>query len=149
MRGALRPLGRIAGRVLLAGIPVNFAWEMLQAPFFTGMPAALWSATLLCAQASAGDGFLLLALYGLGVLACGRADWGSAPGVRGILVALLGGAAVAVAIEWLALWAGRWSYAPAMPVVPVLRVGLLPLLQMLLLPLPLFRWAAAPSDREK
>jgi len=87
---ALRPLRRIGGRILLAGIPVNFAWEMLQGPLFTGMPASFWGATLLCAQASVGDGFLLLALYGLGVLATRRVDWGRDPGWRGVALALLG-----------------------------------------------------------
>lgn len=35
-----------------------------------------------------------------------------------------------------ALLLGKWSYAPTMPLVPYLRVGLMPILQMtLLLPL--------------
>lgn len=136
---ALPTLGRTAGRILLAGIPVNFAWEMLQGPLFTGMPGSFWGATLLCALASVGDGFLFLVLYGLGALATRRVDWGRAPGRQGILLALTGGAGVAIGIEWAALWAGRWGYGPAMAMVPGLSVGLLPL--------PLSRWAAAPPSR--
>lgn len=43
---------------------------------------------------------------------------------------------VAVAIEQHALIVEKWSYAPAMPIIPALEVGLTPIIQMtLLLPL--------------
>ena len=44
-------------------------------------------------------------------------------------------------IEWRALAAGRWTYTAAMPIVPLLNVGLLPVLQLLVLPWPIY-WAA-------
>ena len=43
------------------------------------------------------------------------------------------GAVCAVVFERLALAAGRWSYTDRMPIVPVLGVGLWPLLQLTLL----------------
>jgi hypothetical protein len=56
------------------------------------------------------------------------------PGLgRAALMQLLA-LATAVAIERLALAAGRWSYSSRMVVVPGLGVGLWPLLQMAMLP---------------
>jgi hypothetical protein len=61
--------------------------------------------------------------------------------------ALLGGACAA-AYEWRALVTGRWFYAERMPVVPLLGVGLWPLLQLTLL-VPLALWGAAWWSRRR
>ena len=46
------------------------------------------------------------------------------------------GVLVTIAFEWYAVyWAGRWSYSDLMPIVPLLRVGLAPLAQWIVLPL--------------
>lgn len=39
----------------------------------------------------------------------------------------------AVGIEWRALLFGRWAYTDAMPIIPYLKVGLMPILQMIIL----------------
>jgi len=54
------------------------------------------------------------------------------------LFVLLLGASVAIAIEHLALANGRWAYAPAMPIVPHIGVGIVPLAQMMIVPLSVF-----------
>ena len=45
------------------------------------------------------------------------------------------GMSVAIIMERLALDVGRWQYGPHMPVLPGLEVGILPVVQMALLPL--------------
>ncbi len=46
------------------------------------------------------------------------------------------GLIIAIAIEQNALLAGKWNYAPSMPIIPGLKVGLIPVIQMtVLLPL--------------
>ena len=55
------------------------------------------------------------------------------PASRLVLLGLLG-AVTAVAVERIALATGRWTYNPLMPIVPLLQVGLWPVLQMTLLP---------------
>jgi hypothetical protein len=97
---------RTLGRLLAVTIPLYFTWEMLQAPFFTGMPPGWVAATAICAMATLGDG---------------------------VLVALV---AMAGAVL------DRWGYAPSQPVLPVVRVGSLPVLQPIVL-LPLVFWLAA------
>ena len=50
------------------------------------------------------------------------------------------GILITIVFEFLAakVW-GRWSYSEMMPVIPLLKVGLLPLLQWVVLP-PLAIW---------
>ncbi len=43
------------------------------------------------------------------------------------------GLVLAVAIETWALKTGRWTYGPAMPVIPILRTGLTPTIQLALI----------------
>jgi hypothetical protein len=50
-----------------------------------------------------------------------------------LLISLLG-FAFSVVIEWQALATGRWQYGDYMPIVPLLGVGLTPILQMTFLP---------------
>jgi len=50
------------------------------------------------------------------------------------LVATVLGAATAILIEWYALRNGRWTYNELMPLVPLVRVGWWPVLQMAILP---------------
>ncbi len=54
---------KTAARLLLLALPPYFAWEMLQAPGFTGMPPGGWSATAVCAQAAVGDGVIVLVVF--------------------------------------------------------------------------------------
>ena len=79
----------------------------------------------------------------VGWLVLGRVDWFRRPGRTGYTTLIVSGALLAIAVEWLALHVlHRWSYAEAMPQLPVLNVGLVPVLQMLILP-PLIFYAAA------
>lgn len=54
------------------------------------------------------------------------------------------GVVIAVLIERHALATGRWAYTDWMPVLPVLDVGLVPVLQMLIVPAVVFRVAVRP-----
>jgi hypothetical protein len=110
---SLRPLGCF----LAFDLVLNFAWEMAQMPLY-----ATRMTTERCLVAAGGDVVLTVAALALaGVLARRRRSvfWA-------VLVLLL--AAVPVSIEVLALSAGRWSYAVAMPTLE--GVGLAPLVQL-------------------
>lgn len=138
-------LARTAVRLLIIAIPLNFAWEMLQAPSFTGMPGdALW-ATAVCAQAAVGDGVITLGLCGLGAWAFGDPRWFAPARLHRYVVIVGIAVAVQVLIEWVMVHGlGRWAYDPVQPLVPGLGVGLLPVLQAVMLVPPIFgtlaRW---------
>jgi len=53
-------------RLLALALPLYFVWEMLQMPFFTGMPPDWVVSTLLCAIATLVDGVIIVGLYALG-----------------------------------------------------------------------------------
>src|SRR5205823_3456909 len=119
----------------VAAFALNFAWEMAQMTAYAAMRGRPLEATLLpCARAAGGDLVItaFVAAPFVVVLRRGHRAWPWA-GMA------LTGALVALAIERLAVPAGRWAYGPAMPTVPLVDVGLWPLFQMMALP-PLVAW---------
>lgn len=51
-----------------------------------------------------------------------------------VLLGSVLGAATAILVEWFALQRGLWTYNELMPLVPLVRVGWWPVLQMSILP---------------
>jgi len=120
---------------------LNLPWELAQVPLFAGMPSARhWAAILVCGRATLGDAVIaLVAFWGVALAGGGRA-WVLAPtpGLVGGFMAV--GVLVTIGMERLATRVlGRWAYAEAMPVIPLLEVGLSPMLQWVVLP-PLIVW---------
>jgi hypothetical protein len=123
-------------------VTVNYPWELAQAPLFTAESHGT-GILLHCFVASLGDGILVLALFALGWLVFRRQDWFARPGLRGYALLVTSGAAVALIVEWIALHLlRRWTYTDAMPRLPGLDIGILPILQMVLLPPVVFRISA-------
>lgn len=125
------------------GLLLQFVWEMLQIPWFVGMletehGTVVW----LCVRATGGDVVILLAGFWLASAVTCRRDWlmdGTRfPAILMVTVGLM----VTIIFEWLATGPlGRWTYTDAMPVVPIVSIGLAPLVQWLVLP-PLILWLA-------
>lgn len=130
------------GLLSAAALVLNWLWEMAQMPAYAEMAGRPWLDTLLpCTRASLGDVALTLAVCGIGALISGRWLW-AAQGTWNVYAgAALLGAILGAATECRLLASGRWSYTGRMPVVPVLGVGLWPLLQLTLLT-PIALWIA-------
>jgi hypothetical protein len=127
----------------LVAFGLNWLWEMAQMAAYREMAEHSWWDTLLpCTLAALGDMAVTLAVYGVGALAAGEMKWGMSGKWNVYAAAALLGGACAVAYEWKALASGWWSYGERMPVVPLLGVGLWPLLQLTLL-VPVALWLAA------
>jgi hypothetical protein len=140
-------LGSFFTALCLAAFVLNWLWEMAQMPAFAEMAVRTWRETVLpCTLASLGDVAATLAVYGVGALAAGQPRWGMTGRWNVYLTAALLGGAGAVAYEWFSLATGRWTYTERMPVVPVLRVGLWPVLQQSLL-VPVALWLARRWSR--
>jgi hypothetical protein len=140
----LRPtFARPLGRLLAVALPLYFAWEMAQAPFFTGMPAGWVRATLMCAQATLGDGVLVAAVAIAGALLYRDRRWFVPPAPVRYVGAVVVGAALQIAVEWVMVYRlDRWGYASNQPILPVVGLGILPVLQPIIL-LPLTFWLTA------
>ena len=134
-------------RLFVIAVPVNYVWEIVQAPLYVGMNSfklVWWH----CGVAALGDGLLVLLIYVIGGIVLNNQDWFVHPGAKGYVLMMLAGLAIGVGIDWLAVVVtNRWEYTVRMPLVPLLGVGLVPVAQMLVLPPMIFRlvavWSAA------
>lgn len=132
---------RYALAIFVAGVLLNYIWEVSQAFLYVGMvsiAAIFWH----CFVAALGDGVILLIIHAAGWLVFARPGWFVRPRVAAIAFMLGFGLAIAVAIEWAAVyWLHRWSYTSQMPLIPGLGIGVTPVLQMLVLPAVIFQIA--------
>ena len=130
---SLKPL-RFSLRLFVVAFALNWLWEMLQMSAYVELSGRSWGETALtCTLASLGDAGLTLMVYLLLAILTQRAGWPLTGGWKAYFVAALLGAGCAVVVEWLALSNAHWSYTRNMPVLPWLRIGLLPLVQLALL----------------
>ena len=100
-RGGPGTLVTISVRLLIIALPAYFVWEMLQAPAFTGMPPGWWAATAVCTLAAAGDGVIVLAVFGIGAGLYRDWRWFAPPRPGRFAIVVLTGVIVHVAIEWV------------------------------------------------
>lgn len=128
-------------------VSLNFVWEMAQALFYTEMGPRFLDGLLVCGLASLVDGLIVLGIYGSGVVIFRRTDWIQRSRFAGYFLMIAAGFSVSAIIELNAVYRrGAWRYSPIMPLLPFLGVGLLPVLQMVLLPPIIF---AIVARREK
>jgi hypothetical protein len=142
------PAVTVALRAFVAAVPVHFVWEMAQMGLFLGIPTGFWESAPHCALGSLGDGVLTLLILGSGALAFGTVAWMRRPGWRPWLTVVGLSLIVAVVTDWvLVRGVRRWAYDVDMPIIPGLRVGLTPVLQMVLLTPPILWWASRGAER--
>ena len=130
--------------ILIFAFLLNYPWELLQAPFFEGMPGAThWEAVKVCTRATFGDAVIMLIAYWSVAVAVSDRWWFRALSRIQMLGFIAAGVVITVTIEHFATQsthpAWGWRYAETMPTVPFVGVGLTPLLQWILLP-PLAIW---------
>jgi hypothetical protein len=137
-----RQLGETVAAIFAVAVLGNYPWELAQAPLYVGMESfrtVAWH----CFVASLGDGLLVLGIFATGWVALRRYRWFVRPGVQGYGVMLMTGLVLGIAIEWIAVHRlGRWMYTVQMPLVPGLAIGVVPVVQMLILPPVIFRLVA-------
>ena len=109
----------------------HWAWEAVHAAAFVESNGTFAFRLWHCLPMAVSDAAWTLALWAV-VGGLAQAS-GRLPASRLVLLGLLG-AVTAVAVERIALATGRWTYNALMPIVPLVQVGLWPVLQMTLLP---------------
>ena len=135
--------------LFVVSVPLNFVWELAQMPLYVDNVNLLDFAQH-CIIPSLGDGVILLIIFGVGCWVLRRADWFVRPSAPAYALMLVSGLIIAILIEWVAVYRmGRWSYTTRMPVLPLLGVGLSPVLQMLLLPPVIFKATAWWLERRQ
>ena len=128
---------------------VNFLWEVAQMPFYAWQ-GSVFAAAAHCILPSLGDGIMVLMTYAVGWLVLRRSDWSDRPRALGYMLMLLSGFTSAMLVEWGGVHVlGRWSYAANMPLLPGWGIGVLPILQMLVLPPIIFKVTARLLERHR
>lgn len=125
-------LGHAVALSVLAFL-MHSVWEWGQCSIFFvhGSFEPTWSGMVV---ATAGDVFLTWTIYAVVALVSRRWRWSQGTWTWTQIGVLIGTSlTLAVAGERWALGTGRWDYSGAMPMVPGLGVGFVPLLQLLLL----------------
>ena len=125
--------------VSVTAFVLHLAWEMLHLPLYsdyeelrTLLPLPLWAAL----------GDVLYTLLAIGLVSLFKKSglrWIAQARVSDFIGLAVLGFLIAIGVEYKALALDRWEYSAAMPIVPLLRVGLSPIVQMtVLLPLSVY-----------
>ncbi len=121
--------------LFVLAVLLNFIWEVAQISAYDFPDSRIVTNVLGCFVPTLGDGLMILIIYWTGWLVFREFQWILSPGARGYLLMMVIGLILAVFVEWNALyWTGVWAYNEQMIMIPILGVGLLPILQMIVLP---------------
>ncbi len=129
----LRDIGSFLG----AAFTYDWIWENAQAFLYKGyigFMQHLWG----CTVAAFGDVALVALIHGAVALFTLDCLWHRRATRSHYLAAISAGVPLAVLVEYVALDSGRWAYA-GMPLIPFTGVGLIPVLQMVIVPALVFR----------
>lgn len=129
-------LAGLVFRYLMTISVSNLIWEFAQMPLYTlwvsGTPREIVFAALHC---TGGDILIAGGSIGLAIFAVGRRQWPNRRYWRVAFAAVAAGMGYTVFSEWFNTEIRQaWSYRDSMPIVPIVEVGLAPLLQWLTLP---------------
>ena len=113
---------------------LSFAWELIQIPLYKN-PVYDIDHIAFCALASLADVLMVLLLYfGLSFI-FKDPFWLQDFKLKRVLLLVLIGGAGAVLSEMRHLSLESWGYNDSMPIIPVVNVGISPVLQFMILPL--------------
>lgn len=120
----------MVGRLVVVAFVLHWAWEATHAVAFAESAGPFLFRLRHCLPMAATDAVWTLGLWALvgGLSASGR------PTPRRLVALGILGALTAILLERSALAEHRWTYNALMPVLPVLGVGLWPVLQMTAVP---------------
>ncbi len=116
--------------ILVLVFALNLFWESLQSFLFIPHTTGFLDFLFVHVKASAGDVIMVAFLLTLDALVFSRYV---GHGTR-ICLMVISGSALAIIVEHSAIATGRWAYGQFMPIVPFLGVGLVPILQMMIIP---------------
>lgn len=123
---------------------LNWIWEIAQMSAYRTVYASTLESLIFCTLATVIDVVIILAIYGVAAFLFRRQqyDW------RFYLTAALLGAISAILFEKVAFAFDLWSYNERMPVVPIIKTGLFPFVQLTTLA-PLTIWLATKLSKRR
>jgi hypothetical protein len=120
-------------QLLVRGVVLSLAWEVLQSPFYADTFAASWiTLAYNRLHCTGGDALILLVAFWLAALCWGRAWMETDKWAPGMAFVMLGLAYTAMSEHFNVHLVQRWAYSRWMPTLG--SIGLLPLLQWVIIP---------------
>ncbi len=113
---------------------LNFAWELLQMPLYDNTSFKI-NHVAFCALGSVADAIMVLLIYWGLAFIFKNPFWMRPLKWQRIVVAILIGSLGSILSEMRHLSLGNWAYSDLMPLLPLVKVGLSPILQFMILPL--------------
>jgi hypothetical protein len=130
----MNPQIRLQIYLFLLAVPLHLIWEIAQIEAYDFPESSLMTDVIGCFVPTLGDGLMTLIIFWSGWAVFRDSQWILNPGLKGYLLMSAVGLLLAVIVEWNAFRTGAWAYNEQMITIPILGVGLLPVLQMLVLP---------------
>lgn len=124
--------------LFIVATALHFGWEISQMGYYSFSVPSLPSYDAFIKDhctVAAKDGLITVALYLLVGMLVKNAGWAKRFSQRRLAFLIVLGFLWAVGVEYHATEvAHRWAYAKSMPIIPILNVGVAPVLQMVILP---------------
>lgn len=123
--------------IALVGFVLNLIWELVHGPLYKDYKYD-WDHIPFCVLASITDMLtLLLMLFGFGIW-YKNIFWIKQFSFCKVFLIMLAGGLGTTFLEMWHIDRGDWSYGLSMPLIPIVRVGVSPVLQFTILPLIIF-----------
>lgn len=120
-------------RIMVLALLLNLSWELIQMPLYDNTSFTI-NHVLFCALGSIADTIMVLLLYLGFAFIFKNAIWIYPLKRQQIAIVVLTGGIGAVVSEMRHLSLGNWAYSDLMPLIPIFKVGLSPVLQFMILP---------------
>ncbi|OSZ77157.1 hypothetical protein CAP36_12140 [Chitinophagaceae bacterium IBVUCB2] len=125
---------RLVFTITVIALLLNLIWELVQMPLYRDSSFTIGHIAF-CALASVADALMVLLLYFGVALIFRNSLWIQHLKWQQIAIVILTGGTGAVLSEMRHLSSGSWAYDNSMPLIPVVNVGIAPVLQFMILPL--------------
>ena len=118
---------RLVFTITIIAFLLNLIWELVQMPLYKGSSYSIEQIAF-CALASVADALMVLLLYFGVALIFRNPLWIQHLKWQQIAIVILIGGAGAVLAEIRHLSSGNWAYADSMLIIPIVNVGISPVL---------------------
>lgn len=129
-----KAFNRFVFTTTVLGFVLNFTWEIIQMPLYNSSSFDI-NHMAFCALGSVADAVMILFLYFGFAFIFKNPLWIQHLKWQRILIVILTGGIGAALSEIRHLSLGNWAYSDSMPNIPVINIGLSPVLQFMILPL--------------